>query len=265
MTVPKYYLSIVAVCKNEHSYLPEWLAYHQLAGVDHVFLYDNDSAPPIVIPTQFSEFVEVIPAPGSMDRFFQEALYTRALTEVGPQTIWAAFIDVDEFLFPKLTSTIPEFLYPHEGYAGGIRANWQIFGSNGFKSRPSNLLQMEAFTQRAPRTWDKNRHVKSIVQPNRTTKNHIVHNFDYRHGFEGHDEHCRPSGPPVSVDKIQINHYWLRSRGEYAEKVARSPVAWNRDKTEFDRLDSICNSEFDGSLPARFARRVRALLGMSSK
>ena len=39
-----YNLAVVAILKNEGHYLKEWLDYHLLAGVDHFYLYDNDSS-----------------------------------------------------------------------------------------------------------------------------------------------------------------------------------------------------------------------------
>ena len=40
----KYDLAVVAIFKNEAPYLCEWLGYHLLAGVEHFYLYDNDSS-----------------------------------------------------------------------------------------------------------------------------------------------------------------------------------------------------------------------------
>ena len=39
-----YDLAIVAIFKDEGKYLKEWLDYHLLAGVDHFYLYNNDSS-----------------------------------------------------------------------------------------------------------------------------------------------------------------------------------------------------------------------------
>ena len=39
----KGYLSVCAIYKNEARYLAEWLEFHLLAGVEHLFLYNNDS------------------------------------------------------------------------------------------------------------------------------------------------------------------------------------------------------------------------------
>ena len=38
-----YDLAVVAIMKNEAPYVKEWLDYHLLAGVDHFFIYDNET------------------------------------------------------------------------------------------------------------------------------------------------------------------------------------------------------------------------------
>ena len=44
---PNYKLSICAIIKNENVYLEEWLNYYLLIGVEHFYLYDNESKIPI--------------------------------------------------------------------------------------------------------------------------------------------------------------------------------------------------------------------------
>ena len=39
-----YDLAVVAIFKDEGKYLKEWLDYHLLAGVEHFYLYNNDSS-----------------------------------------------------------------------------------------------------------------------------------------------------------------------------------------------------------------------------
>ena len=38
------YLSIGAVFKDERDYLQEWIDFHRRVGVEHFFLYDNESS-----------------------------------------------------------------------------------------------------------------------------------------------------------------------------------------------------------------------------
>ena len=39
-----YDLAVTAIFKNEGRYLKEWLDYHLFAGVEHFYLYNNDSS-----------------------------------------------------------------------------------------------------------------------------------------------------------------------------------------------------------------------------
>ncbi len=39
-----YDLAVVAIFKDEGKYLREWVDYHLLAGVEHFYLYNNDSS-----------------------------------------------------------------------------------------------------------------------------------------------------------------------------------------------------------------------------
>lgn len=40
---PMYNLVICAIFKNEARYLKEWVEYHRMVGVEHFYLYNNDS------------------------------------------------------------------------------------------------------------------------------------------------------------------------------------------------------------------------------
>ena len=39
----KHRLAIAAIFKHENPYLAEWIEYHRIVGVEHFFLYDNDT------------------------------------------------------------------------------------------------------------------------------------------------------------------------------------------------------------------------------
>ena len=40
----KYKVAICAIFKNEANYMKEWIEFHQMMGVDHFYLYNNNSA-----------------------------------------------------------------------------------------------------------------------------------------------------------------------------------------------------------------------------
>ena len=39
----KYFIAVACIIKNEGPYLKEWLEYHKLIGVEHFYVYDNES------------------------------------------------------------------------------------------------------------------------------------------------------------------------------------------------------------------------------
>lgn len=41
------YLALCCIAKDEDPFLKEWIAYHSLLGVEHFFIYDNESRRPI--------------------------------------------------------------------------------------------------------------------------------------------------------------------------------------------------------------------------
>ena len=44
----KYYISICLLAKNENNYINEWLKWHIDLGVEHFYIYDNDSDIPLI-------------------------------------------------------------------------------------------------------------------------------------------------------------------------------------------------------------------------
>lgn len=96
-------LAVVAILKNEGPYLKEWLDYHLFAGVDHFYLYDNDSPDnqaEVAKPYVEAGLVDYFSAPGKV---MQMAVYNDAAKRFKFFCRYMAFIDGDEFIYPKLT------------------------------------------------------------------------------------------------------------------------------------------------------------------
>jgi hypothetical protein len=153
----------------------------------------------------------------------QMIAYGHCLKKYGSLCKWIAFIDADEFIVPKTTGNLPEFLSAYERF-GGLGINWLVFGSNGHIEKPATS-QIQSYTRRIPKSHPLNDHVKSIVQP-RYVK-HIPsgpHHFHYKLGkYSVNENFKRFKGPysPHSTEKIQLNHYWLRSEADFKEKLLR--------------------------------------------
>lgn len=268
MLIPKnlfrYDLAIVAIMKCEAPYIKEWLDYHLLAGVDHFFIYDNDSPDnqaQIVKPYVNAGLVDYIPLPG---KAMQLVAYNDAINRFKFRCRYMAFIDGDEFIFPKTDQSIVEVIdetLSDTDKIAGLSVHWQHFGSSGQDKADYSRGVLERFTQRAPKNWHGNIVVKTICNPRLVSFFNNAHyaNFfrGYRSASESGNVGLGARRNPIQFDKIVINHYHCKSREEYSQRKTRGSVLkFHSDKycdATFDKYDQ--NQEFDdGILKYRDAR-----------
>ena len=231
-----YYTSIVLIAKDEERYIREWLEYHRMVGIDHFYIYDNESQPSfkrILEKYIDSGLVTYIDYPGKL---MQMNAYNHALKHFKFETEYMAFIDADEFLVPVKFKTIPEeidFIISHyskrkfkvDWEPGGIAVNWRWYGSSYHREKQEGLL-IENYIYRAEDDYDQNAHVKTICNPRLAI------------AFEGHPHSCTyqkgyfnisEMGSYVpgaffydsSCSHLRINHYHMKSEEEFIEKWHR--------------------------------------------
>ncbi len=226
------YLSLCLICKDENDYLPEWLDYHILMGVERFYIYDNESR--VGLRKTLAEYIErgwvvVVDIPG---KAMQLQAYDHCLQTFGPNTFWLGFIDTDEFLVPKTTLDLKEFLKNYEPY-GGLVVSSLFFGSNSHVERP-DAGQIASYTLRTHATFKENELVKSIVQPARVLMPNSPHDFTYKENSWAVNENFLRAGNqrfPCYTEKIQLNHYYCRSESEIELKQRRGnsgAVVWSR-------------------------------------
>lgn len=105
--------------------------------------------------------------------------------------------------------------------AGGLAVNWLVFGSNGQTHyQPQPVVQR--FTRRGR---DVNQHVKSIVCVIDAVKAVTPHSFELREGKRTRDTSGNPVDGPFNpggpTNVAVLHHYFLKSRDEFAQKIAR--------------------------------------------
>jgi len=255
------YLSICAILKDENIYLPEWIAYHRAVGVEHFYLYDNESS--VAVASTLAS--EVAARRATVTPFYGRARQLPAYLDCSlrraHESRWIAFIDVDEFIVPKRSDDLRSILEGYEQFAA-LGINWQTFGSNGHLSRPAGL-QIEAFTRRAARFWGPNAHIKSIVQPGKVASSESPHHFFYRESHCVNETRGRIEGPfnrPILFEAAQINHYLIRSVQESRDKAARgSADGGKKPQDVLDSWDRECNEEEDRDI-LRFAEATKKLI-----
>lgn len=242
----KYKLAIVGIVKNEGDYIEEWLAFHKVIGVDCVFLYDNDSSDrtkELVQPYIESGFVIYNLIHGEKQ---QLPAYNHAIKTYGHLCKYMAFIDADEFLWPKNPSIkmteIVEQAFERDKNTGAIGINWYIYGSSGHQKKTPGLV-IERFLYRASTDCETNRHIKSIVKPI------CVKLFDHPHYAQLYRGYYTTGlqgeligawyHPIVEEDELRINHYVIKSKEEYDRRctIRRSDTGEFKPSGLFEKLD----------------------------
>ena len=246
MTVEKnlfpYDLAVVAIFKDEAPYLREWLDYHLAAGVEHFYLYNNDSSDnfaEILAPYIAANIVTLIDYPG---KAMLIPAYEDAVQNFRFTCRYMPILDLDEFLYPKTRQNIADFIddfFSCHDNAGGLGINWQHFGPNGQETADYSRGVLERFTRRAVDDWTfknedgeprGNIFIKSVVNPRRVDYFDGPHNILYFGDFKsinssGTDTYFTANFP-VMTDKIVINHYYPKSREEFIKnKITRGDVA----------------------------------------
>lgn len=229
-----YDLSICAIFQDEGAFLKEWIEYHLIVGVQHFYLYNNnshDNYVEILAPYVTDGIVELVDWPSAVEGESwltdQRKAYNHCIEQCTNKTRWLALIDIDEFIFPVEKTNIIDFLaeFDSKPKVGGIQINWQLYGTSNLLQIPKGKLMVESLIYKAP--WDyseklgkgdglNNRTFKTILRPE-SVKICDIHYAKYIKGYfvlpyANFDNH-----QTVDISKIRINHYWTRNEDYFYE------------------------------------------------
>ena len=230
----KYNVSICAIFKNEASYLREWLEFNHLVGIDHFYMYNNNSEDDYEIvlkPYIDKGWVTLVHWPHNQK---QMESYMDCIEKYSKDTKWLGFIDIDEFIVPKSTDNIYDFLKNFEN-RGSVNIYWRLYGTSGLMDRDLNGLVTEDFTVCWPKYCDIGKcFYNTAFSFNQNSKKRSCLHHRFWANYKGHDI------PPVNIFghvcvggrniadsanfPIQINHYFTKSYKEYAMKRAKGDV-----------------------------------------
>ena len=271
-------LAVVAIMKCEGHYLKEWLDYHLAAGVDHFYLYDNES------PDNQAEVAKPYVEAGLVDYFswpgqrMQFPAYVDSHKRFKFQCRYMAIIDGDEFVYPKVTRVdgghysivdVVDEILSHDDKAACLAINWQCFGSNGKDTADYSHGVLERFTRRALKNASINTLCKTIFNPRKVSNlgnPHYVSLFeDFKTinengGYPQTEGRNRGHNKPVTSEKIVINHYITKSLEEYLNKITRGDAYFSyvtRSKEKFEIHNREANEEFDDSILAYRDERLK--------
>lgn len=235
-TIFKYFLSMVAVVRDENDYLGEWIHYHiEEIGYEHFYIYDNESKIPVneylnSINFKYTDKVTVIP--WKTTEWIQNDAYNDFLTRFGTETKWFSAMDPDEYVFIKDKSkTLKEFLVENSIYSS-ITCAWKHFNANGQKHKTPGT-DMERFTQEVE--WNRMKGGKKIARSaNVCGFTSYIPTISEKYPYLELDIDNK-----ISKDFFQLNHYYTRSYDEFVSKIKRgsSNPNFRRKYSEFFELN----------------------------
>lgn len=258
----RYFLGAVIRAKNESRFLPELIAHHHILGVEHFYIYDNNSSDDlegVLSPFVRAGLVTLVhwePTPAS------PGCYVHLFENYAAECHWLAFIDADEFIVEKSPGLLLEALRNRPSLSA-LALNWRYFGSSGHVRLPEGLV-IENFRQ-ANHSVDY--HVKVVARPTQITHYYNSHNFIYKDSFARTLSGSIVLGSRSFVsadDEVSINHYVYRSKENYLYKTnlgyVDSAAASGRRASQADTEFSKHNDRTIDHPAEMYAEGIRGFL-----
>lgn len=249
----KYKLGVCVIIKNEAPYIKEWLDYHHLLGASIFYIFDNDSSDntyDILKPYIDQGLVKYYKIHGKSRQLDS---YTLCCKKYKKEAQYIAFFDIDEFVYlppsQKLIDVIDNSFAKHNDM-GALGLNWIIFGSSHLE-RKTDAYVIERFKYRSETNFEKNHHIKSIVNPRRVIVFRNPHFAFFQKGFFTYsvlDEKLNEAFVDTICEDIRINHYFCKSKEEYAIKKNKGLADQLGERAEKDFNDHDKNDVFDDSM-----------------
>eukprot|EP01059_Diplonema_ambulator_P007448 TRINITY_DN1690_c1_g4_i1.p1 TRINITY_DN1690_c1_g4~~TRINITY_DN1690_c1_g4_i1.p1 ORF type:complete len:541 (+),score=37.85 TRINITY_DN1690_c1_g4_i1:53-1624(+) len=154
----KWFLGTCGSVKSNGAWLREWIELQKMAGVDHVWLVNDQGDSPddgteaillhyqdegflTIIPGAFPEKIEGCELPPKAGKMSNCVAPKFCFREVAPYVDWLVFIDSDEFMYPRtgcnLNSYIKNTCNPWQTH---LEIKWERFGSSGHETHPMGLM-----------------------------------------------------------------------------------------------------------------------------
>lgn len=267
----KYFLSVVAIFKNESHAIREWVEHYINQGVDHFFMIDNGSTDNTT--QKIKEYVDkgLISLITDSTKWAQIELYNKHYLKKCKSSEWVIVCDLDEFIYARNGfSKISDYLKARKSETGLIRVPWKMFGSSGHVTQPEKIIH--GFINRSlydgevkPGTDMPGYSTSKIIVRSKALKKIDIHTARIKKSYLTEDSAGRvpnlsdPHFQPISEQLLKeshlhLNHYAIQSKNWFLEvKCTRGDVNGSvhetfRNQEYFDRYDALSNEIKDEEL-----------------
>lgn len=267
----KYFLSIIAIFKNESHCIEEWIEHYLHEGVDHFYLIDNGSNDNYIDKVRPYQEKEVVSLVQDQTKWSQVKLYNQYFLPKKHESEWLLVCDLDEFLYArKGFDTIAQYLKTRNPKTGMIRVPWKMFGSSNHESQPLSLRH--SFTKRCLYNGEINPGMNNNLETlgKVLVRSKFLEKFDIHFSkLQGKCEVEDPGGIRISLNEssfvsvneemlsnsfLHLNHYPIQSKNWFMKVKAKRGAADSkqheqiRNKEYFELFDKDANAVTDNEL-----------------
>ncbi|WP_286759410.1 MULTISPECIES: glycosyltransferase family 2 protein [Sulfitobacter] len=278
----------VTCMRNEGPYCLEWIAHHRAAGVTDflIFIHDCTDGTPALL--DLLDDVTHVPFTPEGDTSVQwQAMRLADRHELMKQADWALFFDADEFLtLAAPMRGLPDLIASVPADTDAIALPWRFFGADGQEALQDTLTPLR-FRHAAPDPFflPAGSFFKTLHRPAAFQKLGVHRPKKKRGvsplwnlggvqaapgGFAENDNRINLFGVMQTQARARLNHYSLRSAGEFMVKRGRGLP--NRTTKRLDlhywaerNFNTVADTMIDPMLDATLAEfaRLRALPGVA--
>jgi hypothetical protein len=244
------FISICSIFRNEADYLKDWIEFHQKIGVEKFILYNDHSTDhfmDVLSPFISNQTVSLIDHKDTTGAR-QMTSYAHYVVHFDKDSVWSAYIDVDEFLYPTKDS-LPQTL-KNKNNQKAVVANWVCFFSKDLLYSNEPIWLRSKHRTSFDFSW--NKHVKLLVQkdtiqyfynPHAIRSKNNLPIFDNQNNIIQQDGQ-NLQGALMDIDinnylpDIKIHHYYIKSKEEFQNKMING---WKqmKDKSQIENMFNI--------------------------
>lgn len=212
-----YYLSVLAIFKNETMNFKLWIEHNLWQGVEHFYLIDNGSTDnPLEILQEYIDknIVTYINLP-EKHKQVEHYRYVFDTYNLKQSTYWLAVCDLDEFFY-GVDNILSNKLKSLENVFDYILCNWRMFGTDGTDAHPKDIRT--ALTKCAKEMSINTKYIfkTNAIKHSSSIWIHYLINIPY----------IPQKRTRVSNKLIRLNHYPTQSLEYFTKvKIPRGDVA----------------------------------------
>lgn len=238
-----YYLCIMAIFKNEQTYMQEWLDHHVKQGVQHFYLYSNDPKMEnyrFLKDLKYQGYLTVIPWVNKQNHgaeTIQRQAYTHCIQTYNDQYQYLMMLDIDEFLCPtgnkkqNVLTVLQRITVQNSNKIKALKIPRFNYGSDGHIHRPKGNVMNNYFNHE--KICSSYKTIANSKYIDNSKKFYGVHDFPLKNDINDQNQGLiinpyftyEKTGFPngcstndVNQVPLIIKHYYTKSYDEYMQR-----------------------------------------------